>query len=205
MDAWDKHTHDLEVFNNVVHDIETAHGFALASEAGGLLENISLYNNIAYNNHLNGLNFGGYGLPEVTHHPIHNVQVINNTFYANGSAEWGGNISIENTEVQNIVIRNNLVSEGVLWQIFVDSGASPAQLTIDHNLIDGFRGEFAEETRGTNYQEGAAGFVNAGTDFHLTGTSPAIDHGSAVGAPTADFDGNVRPRGAAYDIGAFEY
>ncbi len=47
VDAWDKHTHDIEVFGNLVHDVR-ADGFALASEAGGLLEGIQLYNNIAY-------------------------------------------------------------------------------------------------------------------------------------------------------------
>ncbi len=206
VDAWDKHTHDLAVFNNLVHDIGLSHGIGVASEGGGLLENIRIYNNVVFNSHLNGMNFGGYGLPEVTIHPIRNVQVINNTFYANGSAEWGGNFSIENIWVENIVIRNNILSQGMNWQIFVDSGVSPEQLVMDHNLIDGFRDMYVEETRGTEYQEGSAGFVNAAAcNFHLTAPSPAIDHGSSVDAASFDFDGNARPQGAGYDIGAFEY
>ncbi|MBS1801638.1 MAG: hypothetical protein JSS95_17645 [Acidobacteria bacterium] len=44
-------------------------------------------------------------------------------------------------------------------------------------------------------------------DYHLKPGSPAIDAGnSTVGPPpTADFDGNPRPKGARHDIGAYEY
>jgi len=80
-------------------------------------------------------------------------------------------------------------------------------VTIDHNLIDGYRGNVSEgETRGSDYVEGDPLFINAaGADFHLQGNSPAIDHGSVVGAPGTDFDGQARPHGAGYDIGADEY
>ena len=54
--------------------------------------------------------------------------------------------------------------------------------------------------------EGNPQFVNAsGADFHLQGSSPAIDKGSPLYAPTNDYDGNVRPYGSGYDIGAYEY
>ena len=83
-------------------------------------------------------------------------------------------------------------------------------LTIDHNLIDGYRGTEGE-TRGSDYVEGDPLFANAsGADYHLWENSPAIDAGSAVGAPSDDFDGRVRPLDgngdgtAAYDIGAYE-
>ncbi|MBE0576913.1 MAG: hypothetical protein IH613_13585 [Desulfuromonadales bacterium] len=43
-------------------------------------------------------------------------------------------------------------------------------------------------------------------NYHLTGTSPAIDVGAAVVAPelAMDYDGDVRPQGGAPDIGADE-
>jgi hypothetical protein len=50
----------------------------------------------------------------------------------------------------------------------------------------------------------AALFVAPGSDFHLLTTAPAIDAGSATGAPSADLDGNPRPVGAAVDVGAYE-
>lgn len=75
----------------------------------------------------------------------------------------------------------------------------------------------------TNYQgtpdlSGSAGNISsdpllvnsASGDYHLQSSSPAIDAGSSVDAPTVDFDGMSRPidgdgtDGAAFDIGAFE-
>ena len=49
-------------------------------------------------------------------------------------------------------------------------------------------------------------FVNpeAG-NYHLRADSPCIDAGTDSGAPAADIDGNPRPLGAAYDMGAYEY
>jgi len=42
-------------------------------------------------------------------------------------------------------------------------------------------------------------------NLHLRETSNAIDNGTSVGAPSDDFDGNPRPIGNGYDMGAYEY
>lgn len=42
-------------------------------------------------------------------------------------------------------------------------------------------------------------------DLHLSKTSLAIDKGTTVSAPSDDYDGNPRPQGTGFDIGAFEY
>src|SRR6185369_16442949 len=47
-------------------------------------------------------------------------------------------------------------------------------------------------------------FLIPGSDFHLLASSPAVDTGTSAGAPSSDLDGNPRPVGAGYDIGAYE-
>jgi len=44
-----------------------------------------------------------------------------------------------------------------------------------------------------------------GGDYHLTASSPCIDSGTSNGAPSTDIEGNLRPNGHGYDMGAYEY
>jgi hypothetical protein len=186
------------VYRNIVHDIVNNGWIAASSEQGGLLENIRIYNNIAYDTDLSGMEIGIAG--DSATHPERNVTIINNTFYNNGSV-WGGGIFVENPDVSGLVIRNNICSQNELFQIQLEV---PVQnLTIDHNLIDGNTGDF--ENDGSNVVTGNPLFVNpSGGDFRLNSSSPAIDSGSSDDAPFDDYDGMSRPQGAGYDIGAFE-
>lgn len=199
VDAWDKHTYNIEVYRNTVHDIANNDGFATGSEEGGLLEDIRFYNNIAYNNGLSGIVISEAG--DAPTHPVRNVTIINNTFYNNGSSGWGGGISVEDPDVSDLVIRNNICSQNQWFQIQTE--VSVQNLTIDHNLVDGTRGD--DENDGSDVVEGDPRFANpSGADFHLQSGSPAIDAGSSADAPYDDFDGSPRPQGGGYDIGAFE-
>ncbi len=201
VDAWDKHTYNIDVYQNIVHDNEST-GFSIASEQGGLLENIRFYNNISYKNKWAGLNFSTCC---IDNHPVSNVKVINNTFYNNGKDPWGGGILLENPQVTNVVIRNNISSQNLTFQMAVDPKVSQSNYTADHNLIDGFRGD-PDEINGTDYVKGDPFFVNFQTpDFNIQQNSPAIDKGSATDAPMDDYAGKARPFGAGYDIGAYEY
>jgi hypothetical protein len=47
--------------------------------------------------------------------------------------------------------------------------------------------------------------ANATGDYCVLTGSPAIDKGTSLKAPTANYAGVVRPRGAASDIGAYEF
>jgi len=202
VDAWDKHTYNIDIYQNIVHDNANVQGFALASEMEGLLENINVYNNLIYNNGYNGLVFGDWGGPVPTH-PLNNIKVINNTMYGNGTSGWGGGIAMDNQWATNVTIRNNIVSQNTSFTIVV--GASVPTLVIDYNLIDGFL-NYPGETRGTNYQEGNPLFQNpTAGDFHIQLGSPAIDHATSSSAPAVDYDTNSRPQGTAYDIGAYEF
>ncbi|MCP5047417.1 MAG: DUF1565 domain-containing protein [bacterium] len=202
LDAWDKHTYNIDVYNNIVYDIR-ADGITLASESGGLLENINIYNNIVYNVTENGIAITRNGHSAT--HPMKNINIINNTLYNNGSSDWGGGIMVDNPNLQSAIIRNNILSQNVFYSIDMEADVPMGNVTVDYNLIHGFR-NYDDEIKGSNVVEGDPLFVNASAvNFHLQSTSPAVDAGSSSGAPARDYDGNSRPSGSGYDIGAFEY
>jgi hypothetical protein len=194
LDAWNNvdSTHDIEYYANVAYNSYV--GFIISSEQGGTVENVRVYNNLAYNNRT-----GGFAIPwwSGTKDGIkRNIQFVNNTAFNNG-------YGFQNTSPlnENVVVRNNLfVQNTVPVQLLP---GSEAQFTVDHNLFYGPGG-----TYGTDPVVGDPKFVGpTAADLHLQDGSPAIDAGSSAGAPNTDLDGNPRPlpNGGAFDIGAYEF
>jgi hypothetical protein len=211
VDSWNKHTYNIDVFQNLVHD-NYANGFAVAAERAGLVENVRIFNNISYHNSGMGITIAGWN--GGWDHPMKNIQVINNTFCNNGwghRTEYAGGIEIANPQAEDVVIRNNICSQNTTFQIVVREGVPEEHLTIDHNLIDGFKGHEGE-IYGENAVIGESMFIHdfdrnspREADYHLQPGSPAIDKGSSDAAPNNDYDGQKRPFGKDPDIGAFEY
>ena len=176
VDAFDSYVNNVEIFGNVVTN--SLHGIVLASERRGTISNVSIYNNVFYNNSNNGI--------WITHYlqggPMANIRIINNTVYNN--ADRG--IAITNPESTHVVVRNNIVLNNQQRQLYVDPEV--ANVIVDHNQL-----------------EGDASFINPlGGDFRLQANSIAIDAGSDQNAPAFDFVGNGRPHGGGHDLGAFE-
>jgi hypothetical protein len=192
IDAWDSttSTHDVEIFGNVAYD--SFYGFIVSSEQGGTVENVRVYNNIAYNNTGDGFSIVWWsgtkdGLKK-------NIQFFNNTSYNNRVG-----FSNQSPLNENVVVRNNLFSQNATNMSIVS--AALAQTTVDHNLFFG-----PGNTYGSDVVVGDPRLVDpAGGDLHLQEGSAAIDVGSPLDAPYADFDGITRPQEAGFDIGAFEY
>ena len=201
IDAWDKLTSGISVYQNTIHD--TGNGIAVASEMGGTLVNIQIYNPLVYRNEYIGIAITRNGLG--SHHPIQGVTIVNNTVWRNG-ATWGGGIAVDNPHATGVVVRNNILSANLSFQLSLSADVPAANATIDHQLIHGYQGNLEDgEIYGSDYVEGNPRFANAsGGDFHLRAGSPAGNVGSPAGAPPRDFDDVPRPQGAGHDIGAFE-
>ena len=80
------------------------------------------------------------------------------------------------------------------------STTSGVNATIDHAL---FFGNTDDGIVGSNPVYGDPAFVG-GENYHITDTSAALDAGVDAGI-TTDIDGQTRPQGAGYDIGADEH
>lgn len=179
LDAWSHETYDVRFYNNVAYNNLT--GFVVESEAGATAHDIYVYNNIAYNNSGPGLYIPNWAKNESSLKK--NIQFINNTSYNNGMG-----IYINSVKIENVVIRNNILSQNGT-PIQIGSGVPQGQIISDHNLTSG-------DPLFVNPAEG---------DFHLQIGSPAIDTGSPLNAPANDFDDNMRPQGKGVDIGASEF
>ncbi len=131
------------------------------------------------------------------------AQLFNNTLYNCGSRGTGasGAVALASGPV-GIQMDNNLIvalSNEVYFS--TDTGSTP-QITGSNNLL---YGAGTAPNYLTASVTGDPLFLAASSDdFHLTANSPAVDKGKATSA-TSDIDGNPRPQGSAFDIGAYEY
>lgn len=205
IDSWDRVVENVSLYSNTVYNC--AEGIAISSENGGTARRLKLFNNVLYNNRENGIIISDW----VANGVREDIEIVNNTIFNNGvhisgQYDWGGGIAIETANARNIVIRNNILSENKLWQISINDKA--VKVTIDHNLIDTFRGYVGNgqrEQRGKIYIQGNPQFVDSSNgNFQLEPASPAIDRGKSLLVPNKDFNLSIRPQGDGFDLGAFE-
>jgi parallel beta-helix repeat protein len=192
IDGYDRVVSNVRVYNNLVYN-NTYSGIQVNSEEiGGSVDDIEIFNNIAYGNGVVGIRLAnGPG-------PLTNIKIVNNTVYGNG-----GGIRVETQSITG-TIRNNIVSQNTNFQIrmgFVDCNTL---MVVRNNLVDGFRNATCE-IYGTNVVTNSPQFVNAASyNFELQSTSPALNAATAVGAPSFDYDYDLRPSNGGFDIGAYE-
>ncbi len=128
------------------------------------------------------------------------LHIVNNTIYGGGFPQNSGSAAIEWSPRGQLTLefKNNIVVSPDVP--YVSGSGAPSTST--PNL---WFGQSAPPSWNTGALAVDPMFVNAQMgDLHLKQGSPAIDKGAATSFPV-DFDGLVRPQGAAFDIGAFEY
>jgi hypothetical protein len=212
---------DLHVHDNLIHgDSCNGINFATVDASKGPVE---AYNNVIYHVGVADPKDGGGAfsciyLAGITNHGsagTGTVEVFNNTLYdcgayrsrnADGSrgafSVGGGPAGL------TMHLRNNIVYQ-LPGEVYIDG--SKAQITGEKNLWFG-AGDGPAQTQSNVNADPL--FVDLGRfDFHLRDTSPARDAGAVVlssnpflvgnDRPT-DKDGVQRPRGKAFDLGAYE-
>lgn len=105
-----------------------------------------------------------------------------------------------------LILANTLIS-GNPTAFEAQNNAQPPDLDFHNVLIDNNVGTVISGTITVNGTplRGSAGYVNAAAgDYHLTAASNAVDQGNGL-PPLIDLDGAIRPKGAATDIGAYEF
>jgi hypothetical protein len=158
-------------------------------------------NNVTYNNGGKGINIFASD----------NIDVIHNVSYKNGQhPEIPGEIALGDTS--NVRMLNNIIYAANNEPVFF--AYQTQNILIDNNIIYKdvpLDSQFDKTFMATNSIEGVDPLLaypqalDATADFMLLNGSPGID--AAVTTELlnhVDFNGNVRPQGAAADIGAYE-
>lgn len=165
-------------------------------------------NNVLDGNHASGISLyrEDGGLPSTGN------QVINNTVRQAADGRWA--LNLQNASGGNVV-RNNILLHPSPARGAIDACAEcTAGMVSDHNAVVGrfsIGGTLADLGAWRTATGGDAATFEA-TDAELfeadslvlRAGSPAIDAGSAMGAPAADIAGTPRPQGAGVDLGAYE-
>ena len=203
------------IITNALVERNVIHGNGVGGGSGINMDGVQssvIQNNLLYDNHASGVSF--YRIDASA--GASNNLLINNTIIVASDGRWAVNI---NTGSTGNTVRNNVLYNLHSWHgaISIDASSRPG-FHSDHNaVISRFSTDGGDTVlslsawQALGYDSGsfvttpAALFVNPTSDFHLLPTAPAIDAGSATGAPTVDLDGNTRPAGAAVDVGAYEF
>jgi hypothetical protein len=204
-DGMSNRNHDIDIYNNYIYG---SHGPGIVigvEEPTGSLDNVCVYNNIVNITWVSGAGIGIVNWGEIGGEPISDVFIYGNTVKTKSHPA----LSIGATNIQNIVVKNNIFTTEGYFTLSVWSYPQNATvLTLSHNLFYRFGGvahnrwmDGEDLSWGDNSQIKDPFFT---PNFRVMNGSPAVDNGSVVPV-SFDFDENDRPQGNGYDIGAYEF
>ncbi|MBA3707580.1 MAG: right-handed parallel beta-helix repeat-containing protein [Planctomycetes bacterium] len=202
---------------NIVHDIGGS-GIGLGQDTGPQFmvnppwENIDgiVRNNIIYN--VQGAGMFCYA--------AQNPTFVNNTCINVAISYQAGLFVARNGAGQGctgVVIENNIIRMvSTRPSVFIATGGLAGAFTSNRNCFAG-NVSFSDDNRGAYGWSLATWRTGTGQDiaslqadplldvaFHLTPGSPCIDAGMSLATAATDYDGQLRPSGSGFDIGADE-
>ena len=162
-------------------------------------------NNVVTNNIVSGVAMAGI---QQWHGATASTIVNNTTFHNKIGILLGQGDAGTTTGSANNYVANNIVYDNVAYGV-IEMGLMGGNNRYANNLVarsgtswkvKGYvTGSISSDPLFKNY------LANGTGDYRVYSSSPAIDRGTSTKAPTIDFAGVARPRGAAIDVGAYEY
>ena len=195
----------LEMTNTIVSNNQTTFqgsGINIQDSPGSILTNCLIVDNASENSNGGIANYNFFsGISVLT---LVNSTVANNTSVAPYTAMWSSGTN-PTTNLKNTIVGNNIGGN-----FYADEGSTLSDfVSLGNNLDSDGSSNFVDGTNGDIVGVDPL-FVSAG-NYRLQECSPAIDAGTANGAPNNDLDDNTRPVNAApnrprdYDMGAYEF
>jgi len=178
------------------------YGNAADADGGGIglavSENATFVNNAVLDNRITGSDGLGAGMYVASSPDLH---LLHTTLARNGGSSAISLINYGSDQVTTTLTNTLLASHSVGISV---TGASLVKVNgvLWYDMPDTVVSGPAATVTVQNQYQGDPAFAADG--YHLTAGSAAIDKGVAAGV-TSDIDGEARPFGAGYDLGADEY
>lgn len=162
-------------------------------------------NNVVTNNLVSGVAMAGI---QQWHGATASTIVNNTVFHTKDGILLGQGDGGMTTGSANNYVANNVVYDNTTYGI-VELGKMAGNNRYVNNLVakSGTSMRVAGSVSGTISSDPlfVAYQANGTGNYHLSSSSPAIDRGTSTSAPRIDLMSVARPRGAAIDIGAYEF
>jgi parallel beta-helix repeat protein len=200
-----------------VVEANTIYGNGVGGCAGINMDGVTdsiVRNNLLYDNHATGIAIFQQDGAVCSR----DNRILNNTILNAEDGRWA--ITLSDPACINNKLFNNILytAHSFRGSIELPTGSIPG-LESDFNVVmnrfsidDGNSVIDLSEWQALGYDNNsfiadmAQLFVDIGADdYHLDADSPAVDVGVSLADVTEDLDGQARPAGAGYDIGAYEF
>ena len=200
---------NCSVTHNILYENGSIGGAAinLASVRDSLFAN-----NLIYNNHAGGIAAWDDG--QGNQWGSKNNKYYNNTVHMPTDGRWAINLKNGSTGSKvcnNILIHENSARGGLEMDTSSLTGFSSdynilTRVSVDETTISlsAWQTSYSQDAQSFS-QTAVQTFVSPSSDYHLLGTALAIDGGITLPEIIDDLDGNTRPEGAGYDMGAYEW